>query len=169
MLLRSKKCYIFKNIYLFLCLKVIFDTLGSFWLKNSSDFGKVQFCPELSNFSRFYPILATGEDFSTIVRLLYKPWYHTIPYHINHIFTSTILISNTETVISHSSANSNWHDLHCDTNINTEREAARTICLFVSRGKIISYLKIKLQTIVKVTLFLQCKKCLWRVFVLFGI
>ena len=65
MLLRPKKCYIFKNIYLFLCLKVIFDTLGSFWLKNSSDFGKVQFCPELSNFSRFYPILATGEDFST--------------------------------------------------------------------------------------------------------
>ena len=72
-LLRPKKCYIFKNIYLFLCLKVIFDTLGSFWLKNSSDFGKVQFCPELSNFSRFYPVLATGEDFSTIVRLLYKP------------------------------------------------------------------------------------------------
>ena len=74
MLLRSKKCYIFKNIYLFLCLKVIFDTLGSFWLKNSSDFGKVQFCPELSSFRRFYPILATGEDFSTIVRLFYKPW-----------------------------------------------------------------------------------------------
>ena len=73
MLLRPKKCYIFKNIYLFLCLKVISDTLGSFWLKNSSDFGKVQFCPELSNFSRFYPILATGEDFSTIVRLFYKP------------------------------------------------------------------------------------------------
>ena len=77
MLLRSKKCYIFKNIYLFLCLKVIFDTLGSFWLKNSSDFGKVQFCPELSNFSRFYPVLATGEDFSTIVRLLYKPCINT--------------------------------------------------------------------------------------------
>ena len=73
MLLRPKKCYSFKNIYLFLCLKVIFDTLGSFWLKNSSDFGKVQFCPELSNFSWFYPILATGEDFSTIVRLFYKP------------------------------------------------------------------------------------------------
>ena len=52
MLLRPKKCYSFKNIYLFLCLKVIFDTLGSYWLKNSSDFGKVQFCPELSNFSR---------------------------------------------------------------------------------------------------------------------
>ena len=75
MLLRPKKCYIFKKIYLFLCLKVIFDTLGSFWSKNSSDFGKVQFCPELSNFSRFYPVLATGEDFSTIVRLLYKPWF----------------------------------------------------------------------------------------------
>ena len=73
MLLRPKKCKIFKNIYLFLCLKVIFDNLGSLWLKNSSDFGKVQFCPELSNFSRIYPILATGEDFSTIVRLLYKP------------------------------------------------------------------------------------------------
>ena len=73
MLLRPKECYSFKNIYLFLCLKVIFDTLGSFWLKNSSDFGKAQFCPELSNFSQFYPILATGEDFSTIVRLLYKP------------------------------------------------------------------------------------------------
>ena len=64
---------IFKNIYLFLCLKVIFDTLGSFWLKNSSDFGKVLFCPELSNFSQFNPILATREDFSTIVRLFYKP------------------------------------------------------------------------------------------------
>ena len=66
-------------MYLFLCLKVIFDTLGSFWLKDSSDFGKVQFCPELSNFSRFYPILATGEDFSTIVRLLYKPCFKLIP------------------------------------------------------------------------------------------
>ena len=76
MLLIPRKCCIFKNIYLFLCLKVIFDTLGSYWLKNSSDFGKVQFCPELSNFSRFYPILATGEDFSTIVRLFYKPWYY---------------------------------------------------------------------------------------------
>ena len=52
---------------------MLFDTLGSFWLKNSSDFGKVQFCPELSNFSQIYPILATGEDFSTIVWLLYKP------------------------------------------------------------------------------------------------
>ena len=72
------KCYIFKNIYLFLCLKIIFDTLGSFWLKNSSDFGKVQFCPELSNFIRFYPILTTGEDFSTIVWLLYKPWFGII-------------------------------------------------------------------------------------------
>ena len=30
MLLRPKKCYSFKNIYLFLCLKVISDTLGSF-------------------------------------------------------------------------------------------------------------------------------------------
>ena len=69
------KCYILKNIYLFLCLKVIFDILGSFWLKNNSNFGKVQFCPELSNFSRFYPILAAGEDFSTIVRLLYKPCF----------------------------------------------------------------------------------------------
>ena len=67
------KCYILKNIYLFLCLKVIFDILGSFWLKNNSNFGKVQFCPELSNFIRFYPILATGEDFSTIVWRLYKP------------------------------------------------------------------------------------------------
>ena len=78
MLLRPEKCYIFKNIYWFLCLKVTFDTLGSFWLKNSSDFGKVQFCPELSNFSWFYPILATGEDFSTIVRLLYKPCFISI-------------------------------------------------------------------------------------------
>ena len=73
MLLRPKKCYSFKNIYLFLYLRVIFGTLGSFWLKNSSNFGKVQFCPELSNFSRFYLVLATGEDFSTNVRLLYKP------------------------------------------------------------------------------------------------
>ena len=47
---------------------------GWFLVKNSSDFGKVQFCPELSNFSRFYPILGTGEDFSTIVRLFYKPY-----------------------------------------------------------------------------------------------
>ena len=70
----TKEMLYFQKIYLFLCLKVIFDTLGSFWLKNSSDFGKVQFCPELSNFSRFYPILATGEDFSTIVWLFYKPW-----------------------------------------------------------------------------------------------
>ena len=54
---------------LFLCLKVIFDTLGSFCSKNSSDFGKVQFCSELSNFSWFYPIVATIEDFCTIVRL----------------------------------------------------------------------------------------------------
>ena len=30
MLLRPKKCYICKNIYLFLCLNVIFDTLGYF-------------------------------------------------------------------------------------------------------------------------------------------
>ena len=58
----------------FLCLKVILDTFSGFWFRNSFDFGKVQFCSEWSNFSQFYPILATGEDFSTIVRLLYKPW-----------------------------------------------------------------------------------------------
>ena len=77
MLLRPKKCYIFKNIYLFLCLKVIFDTLGSFWLKNSSNFGKVQFCPELSNFSWFYPIVATREDFCTIVCQYFLKWVGT--------------------------------------------------------------------------------------------
>ena len=86
MLLRPKKCYIFKNIYLFRCLKVISDTLGSFWLKNSSDFGKVQCCPELSNFSWFFPVLATGEDISTIVRLLYKPWkiYYSATIIVTH-------------------------------------------------------------------------------------
>ena len=59
MLLSSKKGYIFKNKYLFLCLKVILGTftLGGFCLEKRSDFGKVQFCPELYNFSQFYPIL----------------------------------------------------------------------------------------------------------------
>ena len=86
MLLRPKKCYIFKKIYLFLCLKVIFDTLGSFWSKDSSNFGKVQFCPELSNFSRFYLVLATREDFSTNVRLLYKPCFWDKMYRLYEIF-----------------------------------------------------------------------------------
>ena len=105
MLLRSKKCYIFKNIYLFLCLKVIFDTLGSFWLKNSSDFGKVQFCPELSNFSWFYPILATGEDFSTIIWLLYKPWFqHTFRIYLKQSANSSHNLSQGQLLLhKHSS------------------------------------------------------------------
>ena len=38
-------------------------------------FGKVQFWP---NVSQFYPILASGEDFSTKVQLLYIPWVEPI-------------------------------------------------------------------------------------------
>ena len=50
----------------------------------------------MSNFSRFYPVLATGEDFSTIVRLLYKPW-------------STIW--STITIIVKSPIFTSWHHL----------------------------------------------------------
>ena len=106
----TKEMLYFQKIYLFLCLKVIFDTLGSFWSKNSSDFGKVQFCPELSDFSRFYPILATGEDFSTIVRLFlqtlvrrYQYWksLHRISckYVWNIIFVVTVLFARITLVL----------------------------------------------------------------------
>ena len=48
-----------------LCVAIL-DTFSEFWFNYSSDFGKVQFCPELSNFSWFSPITATRDDFWTL-------------------------------------------------------------------------------------------------------